>query len=117
EWLHVQLDRFLSANPGYRGICLDFEQVPVKDNKLYTEWIAELYQDLHAKNLRLYINVEIGNKDWFLKALAANTDGVILMNYDQHEDSSGPGPIAAEDWFDRNLQKMLKAIPREKIIC
>lgn len=117
EWLHVQLDRFLSANPGYHGICLDFEQVPVKDHKLYAEWVAELYQDLHAKNLRLYINVEIGNKDWFLKALAANTDGVILMNYDQHEDSSGPGPVAAEDWFDTNLQKMLQAIPREKIIC
>ncbi|MGB7190570.1 MAG: polysaccharide deacetylase family protein [Acidobacteriaceae bacterium] len=117
EWLHLQLDRFLAGNPGYHGICLDFEQVPVKDRKLYAEWIAELYQDFHAKNLRLYVNVEIGNKDWFLKALAANTDGVILMNYDQHEDSSGPGPIAAEDWFDTNLQRMLKAIPREKIIC
>src|SRR6185312_6749651 len=115
--LHIQLDKFLAANPGYHGICLDFEQVPVQDRKLYTEWIAELYHDFHAKNLRLYGNVEIGNKDWFLKALAANTDGVILMNYDQHEDSSSPGPIAAESWFDANLQRMLKAIPREKIIC
>ncbi len=115
--LHVQLDKFLAANPGYHGICLDFEQVPVRDHKLYADWIAELYHDFHAKNLRLYVNVEIGNKDWFLKALAANTDGVILMNYDQHEDSSGPGPIAAENWFDTNLQRMLKAIPREKIIC
>ena len=117
ERLHLQLDRFLSANPGYHGICLDFEQVPVHDQRLYTEWIAEIYQDFHAKNLRLYVNVEIGNKDWFLKSLAANTDGVILMNYDQHEDSSEPGPIAAEDWFDTNLQHMLQAIPRQKIIC
>ena len=100
ERLHDQLDRFLYANPGYHGICLDFEQVPGQDRKLYTQWIAEIHQDFHAKNLRLYVNVEIGNKDWFLKALAANTDGVILMNYDQHEDSSAPGPIAAEDWFD-----------------
>jgi cellulose synthase/poly-beta-1,6-N-acetylglucosamine synthase-like glycosyltransferase/peptidoglycan/xylan/chitin deacetylase (PgdA/CDA1 family)/spore germination protein YaaH len=117
QWLHVQLDRFLAANPGYHGICLDFEEVPVEDRKLYTEWIAEIYRDFHAKNLRLYVNVEIGNKDWFLKALAANTDGVILMDYDQHEDSSGPGPVAAQDWFDTNLQHMLAAIPKEKIIC
>ncbi|HEX5234193.1 MAG TPA: glycosyltransferase [Silvibacterium sp.] len=117
ERLHVQLDKFLYANPKYRGVCLDFEQVPKPDLQLYAEWIAEIYRDFHAKNLRLYINVEIGNKDWFLKALAANTDGVILMNYDQHEDSSGPGPVAAEDWFVTNLQKMLKAIPRQKIIC
>ncbi|MGC1363151.1 MAG: polysaccharide deacetylase family protein [Silvibacterium sp.] len=117
ERLHDQLDRFLYANPGYHGICLDFEQVPGQDRKLYTQWIAEIHQDFHAKNLRLYVNVEIGNKDWFLKALAANTDGVILMNYDQHEDSSAPGPIAAEDWFVTNLQHMLQAIPRQKIIC
>lgn len=117
DWLHVQLDRFLAANPGYHGICLDFEEVPEKDHKLYTEWIAELYQDFHAKDLRLYVNVPIGNKDWYLKALAENTDGVILMDYDEHEDSSGPGPIAAEDWFDNNLQRMIEAIPRQKIIC
>jgi hypothetical protein len=28
ERLHAQLDKFLFANPSYRGICLDFEQVP-----------------------------------------------------------------------------------------
>jgi len=115
--LHIQLDKFLSANPEYHGICLDFEEVPVEDQKLYAEFIAELYHDLHAKNLRLYVNVEIGNKDWFLKALAANTDGVILMDYDQHEDSSEPGPVAAQDWFDANLQRMVNAIPLQKIIC
>ncbi|MGC2161037.1 MAG: polysaccharide deacetylase family protein [Silvibacterium sp.] len=117
HWLHIQLDRFLYANPGYHGICLDFEEVPVKDQALYAQWIRDIYHDFHAKNLRLYVNVEIGNKDWFLKELAANTDGVILMNYDQHEDSSEPGPVAAQDWFDANLQRMVQAIPRQKIIC
>ncbi len=117
ERLHIQLDQFLYANPSYHGICLDFEQVPKQDQRLYADWIAEIYHDFHSKNLRLYIDVEIGNKDWFLKMLAANTDGVILMNYDQHEDSSDPGPVAAEDWFVHNLQRMLQAIPRQKIIC
>jgi cellulose synthase/poly-beta-1,6-N-acetylglucosamine synthase-like glycosyltransferase/peptidoglycan/xylan/chitin deacetylase (PgdA/CDA1 family)/spore germination protein YaaH len=117
--LHDQLDKFLYANPHYHGICLDFEAFPNPDTdrKLYANWIAELYRDLHAKNLRLYVNVAIGNQDWYLKELAANSDGVILMNYDQHEDSSDPGPIAGQSWFDTNLQKMLAAIPRQKIIC
>ena len=117
EALHIQLDKFLYANPGYHGICLDFEQVPSQDRKFYAEWIAELYHDFHAKNRRVYVNVDVASKDWFLKALAANTDGVILMDYDQHEDSSDPGPVAAEDWFDNNLQRALQAIPRQKIIC
>jgi cellulose synthase/poly-beta-1,6-N-acetylglucosamine synthase-like glycosyltransferase/peptidoglycan/xylan/chitin deacetylase (PgdA/CDA1 family)/spore germination protein YaaH len=117
ERLHIQLDKFLSGKPEYHGICLDFEEVPDQDQKLYAGWIAEIYNDLHAKNLRLYVNVQVGTKDAMLKALAANTDGVILMNYDQHEDSSEPGPVAAEDWFDNNLQHMVQAIPRQKIIC
>ncbi len=117
ERLHVQLDKFLSANPGYHGICLDFEQVPDQDEKLYTEWIAEIYNDLHAKNLRLYVNVQVSVDDWMLKALAQNSDGVILMNYDQHEDQSEPGPVAAQDWFEGNLMHVLKIVPRQKLIC
>src|SRR5579885_2046863 len=53
EALHVQLDKFLAANPSYRGICLDFEAVPEKDRKLYADWVAELYNDFKAKNLRM----------------------------------------------------------------
>ena len=117
ENLHQQIDKFLYANPNYHGICLDFEQVPDEDLKVYTEWIGELYHDLHAKNLRLYVDVESSADDWVMKALAKNSDGVILMNYDQHEEESDPGPIAAQDWFENNLQRALKVVPKQKLIC
>ena len=117
ENLHIQIDKFLSANPGYHGICVDFEQVPDDDLKLYTEWIAELYNDLHAKNLRLYVDAQVSVSDNVLKAIAKNSDGVILMNYDQHEEESGPGPVAAQDWFEGNLRHALKLIPKNKLIC
>jgi peptidoglycan-N-acetylglucosamine deacetylase len=117
ENLHIQLDKFLYANPGYHGICLDFEQVPEEDEKLYANWIGEIYHDLHAKNLRLYVNAQVSASDWMLKVLAKNSDGVILMNYDQHEDSSEPGPVASQDWFEGNLHRVLKLIPKEKLIC
>ncbi len=117
ENLHHQIDKFLYANPNYHGICLDFEQVPDEDLKVYTEWIGELYHDLHAKNLRLYVDVESSADDWVMKALAKNSDGVILMNYDQHEEESDPGPIAAQDWFENNLQRALKVVPKQKLIC
>ncbi len=117
ENLHLQLDKFLSANPGYHGIVLDFEQVPDDDLKLYVDWIGELHNDFHAKNLRLYIAAQISVSDKVLKGFGKNTDGVILMNYDQHETESEPGPIAAQDWFEGNLARALKAIPKEKLIC
>ncbi len=117
ERLHQQLDVFFSANPNYKGLCLDFEEVPEKDAKLYAEWIGEIYNDLRPKNLRLYVNLQAGAPDALMKAVAHNSDGVILMNYDQHEDSSEPGPIAAEDWFEANLARTLKLVPKSKILC
>lgn len=117
ESLHIQIDKFLWANPGYHGICLDFEEIPEADEKLYTQWLAELHNDLSAKHLHLYVNAQVGAKDVFLKDLGKSTDGVILMNYDQHESESEPGPVAAQDWFEANLTRTLKLIPKEKIIC
>ena len=60
------------------------------------DFITELYADLHARNLRLYVNVAVGTEDRYLKQIAANSDGIVLMNYDQHEVDSDPGPIAAQ---------------------
>ena len=50
-------------------------------------------------------------------ALAQNSDGIILMNYDEHEETSDPGPVASEPWFEANLTRVLKLVPKEKIIC
>ena len=113
----MQLDKFLFANPNYRGICLDFELVPDEDEKLYAEWIGELHNDFHAKNLRIYVNVQAGADDATLRRLGQNSDGIILMNYDEHEETSDPGPVASEPWFEANLTRVLKIVPREKIIC
>ena len=117
ESLHLQIDKFLYANPNYHGICLDFEQVPDDEQKLYAEWIGELHNDLHAKGLRIYVDVETSTEDWLMKAIAKNSDGIILMNYDQHEEESEPGPVASQDWFEGNLRRALKVVPKQKLIC
>ncbi len=117
ENLHIQIDKFLSANPNYRGICMDFEEVPGKDAKLYAAWLGEIYSDLRGKNLRMYVNVQVSSPDDVLKSIAKNSDGIILMNYDQHEETSEPGPVAAESWFEGNLTHVLKLVPKQKIIC
>jgi cellulose synthase/poly-beta-1,6-N-acetylglucosamine synthase-like glycosyltransferase/peptidoglycan/xylan/chitin deacetylase (PgdA/CDA1 family) len=91
--------------------------VPDEDEKLYAEWIGELHNDFHAKNLRIYVNVQAGADDATLRLLGQNSDGVILMNYDEHEETSDPGPVASEPWFEANLTRVLKLVPKEKIIC
>jgi cellulose synthase/poly-beta-1,6-N-acetylglucosamine synthase-like glycosyltransferase/peptidoglycan/xylan/chitin deacetylase (PgdA/CDA1 family)/spore germination protein YaaH len=117
HWLQVQIDRFLAANPHYHGICLDLEDLPDSDMPLYAEWVGAIYRDLHAKNLRVYVTVAVGTPSGILRRLARNSDGIILMDYDEHEIGSGPGPIAGENWFENNLSRVVSIVPLNKLIC
>ena len=112
-----QVDRFLAGNPGYHGISLDFEEIPSQAQQSYITLLTDLYRDLHARKLKLYVNVPVGDDDYDYKDMANNSDGLLLMNYDQHQTGSGPGPIADQDWFLDNLKEALKTIPKEKVIC
>ena len=112
-----QIDTFLAANPSYRGISLDFEEIPTAAQPGYKALIAALYNDFHPRNLRLYVNTPVGDDDYDLKYIADHSDGLLLMNYDEHQTESGPGPIASQDWFIDNLKNVLKVVQKEKIIC
>jgi cellulose synthase/poly-beta-1,6-N-acetylglucosamine synthase-like glycosyltransferase/peptidoglycan/xylan/chitin deacetylase (PgdA/CDA1 family)/spore germination protein YaaH len=112
-----QVDTFLAANPSYRGISLDLEEIPSDAQPGFNTLIGELYKDFHPRNLRLYVNTPVDDDDFNLKFLADNSDGLLLMNYDQHQIDSGPGPIAAQDWFVTNLKNVLRIVPKDKVIC
>jgi cellulose synthase/poly-beta-1,6-N-acetylglucosamine synthase-like glycosyltransferase/peptidoglycan/xylan/chitin deacetylase (PgdA/CDA1 family)/spore germination protein YaaH len=112
-----QMDKFLAANPSYRGLTLDFEEIPVDAQPGYQALIGALYADFHPRNLKLYINTPVGDADYDLKFMADHSDGLVLMNYDEHQSLSAPGPIASQDWFTDNLKAVLKVVPKEKIIC
>ena len=109
--------KFFAAKPSYRGISLDLEELPDDAVEGYHALIGELYARMHPKNLRIYVNESVDADDQELAFLARNSDGILLMNYDQHEVTSGPGPIAAEDWFENNLARVLKIVPKEKVLC
>ena len=115
--LRAQIIRFFAANPTYRGLSLDFESLPDDADPAYLTFIRLLYIDLHARDLRLWVNTAVSTSEEDLKFIAANSDGIILMNYDQHQTTSDPGPVASQDWFVGNLTRVLKIVPKEKIIC
>jgi len=115
--LRQQILRFFAAYPVYRGLSLDLENLPDNADQAYLSFIQELYADMHARNLRLYVNTAVGTDDADLKLIAANCDGILLMNYDEHEVDSQPGPIASQEWFVANLVRVMKVVPKEKLIC
>jgi cellulose synthase/poly-beta-1,6-N-acetylglucosamine synthase-like glycosyltransferase/peptidoglycan/xylan/chitin deacetylase (PgdA/CDA1 family)/spore germination protein YaaH len=112
-----QVHTFLAANPSYRGLSIHLEEIPSEAQPGFKALIAALYNDLHPHGLRLYVNTPVGDPDWDLKFIADHSDGLLLMNYDEHQDGSEPGPVASQDWFLDNLKEVLKTVPKEKIIC
>ncbi len=112
-----QLMRFLIAYPAYRGLSLDIESIPDDADPAYLSFIQALYAQMHARNLRLYVNLAVATSDSDLKQIAANSDGIVLMNYDEHQTTSDPGPIASQTWFIGNLERVLKVVPKQKLIC
>ena len=115
--LRAEIVRLFTAYTFYRGLSLDFESLPDDANPAYITFIHELYGDLHARKLQLYVNTAVATSDSDLKQIAANSDGIILMNYDEHQTTSDPGPIASQEWFIGNLTRVLKVVPKEKLIC
>ena len=113
----AQVDTFLARNPNYRGLSLDFEEIPTEAQPGFMALVTALYADFHTRNLRLYVNTPVADEDYDLKYLADHSDGLLLMNYDQHQTESGAGPIAAQDWFVGNLKRIVAVVPKEKLIC
>jgi cellulose synthase/poly-beta-1,6-N-acetylglucosamine synthase-like glycosyltransferase/spore germination protein YaaH/peptidoglycan/xylan/chitin deacetylase (PgdA/CDA1 family) len=112
-----QIMRFLTTYPVYRGLSLDIESIPDEDDAAYLSFIQALYGQMHPLNLRLYVNVAVATSDSDLKAIAANSDYIVLMNYDQHQTTSEAGPVASQPWFIGNLVRVLKDVPKQKVIC
>ncbi len=115
--LERQLSTFLAANPSYRGLSLDLEDLPDDAIPGYNALISELYSQMHPKHLQLFVNQGVTGDDDEFAFLGRESDGILLMNYDQHEETGDPGPIAAQDWFENNLKRVLKVVPKEKVIC
>jgi cellulose synthase/poly-beta-1,6-N-acetylglucosamine synthase-like glycosyltransferase/peptidoglycan/xylan/chitin deacetylase (PgdA/CDA1 family)/spore germination protein YaaH len=114
--LRVQTLALLSSDR-FKGAALDLEEIPLAAQNNFRTLVQEMAQDLHQRGFKLYVNVPVDDKDYDYAALAAASDGLVLMNYDQHQVITPPGPIAAQDWFTDNLKLALKDIPKTKIIC
>ncbi len=111
-----QVAAFL-ATDRYRGLMIDFETLARNAQPGYLALLKELSDDLHARGMKLYVSVQARNEEYDYAAVAAQVDGVVLMNYDEHYPSPGTaGPVASQDWFTDNLKAAIKVVPKDKLI-
>ena len=111
-----QMDVFLASDK-YRGLMVDFEDFAKSAQPDYLALLGELSSDLHSKGLKLYVSLPARDKDFDYATIAARTDGLVLMNYDEHESENEAGPVASQEWFTKNLEIAKQKVPLDKLIC
>jgi peptidoglycan-N-acetylglucosamine deacetylase len=100
----------------FAGMLIDFEQAGGKDRGKLVSLVRETKQRFEAEHLLLAEAVPPDDNAYDLKALAAAVDYIVPMVYDEHYQSGEPGPIASEDWFENQLERLTKVLPAGKTV-
>ena len=98
------------------GIVVDFEEVPDTSQAHYREFAAELGPALHAVGLKLMLALPARDDAYDYGFFAKQSDAIVLMNFDEHWQTSPPGPIASQDWYVENLRQIGEVVPPTKLI-
>lgn len=119
------ISSLISLAKKYRldGINIDFENMYAKDKNAFTQLMKELYAKTKANGLVLSVDVTIiaVNSNWSESfdraALSKTVDYVALMAYDQHWGGSPvSGSVAQLSWVEQSLKRVLKEVPKEKLL-
>lgn len=100
----------------YLGVNIDFEDIPKDSQQNMRNFMKELYDACHAQDLLVSQDMPAANKEFDYAYYASVNDFIVLMNYDQHWETSAPGPVASQDWFLANVQNRLEQIPPKKLV-
>lgn len=107
----------------YEGINIDFEHIYMDDKDALSHFVNEFSKIAKSEGLILSMDVTVmdGSDNWSKcydhEFLGRVVDYLIVMTYDQYWASSPiSGPVAAYDWVDRSLNRLLQVVPNEKLI-
>lgn len=105
------------AEHKFQGLCIDFEELKTKDRAALVAFQKQLSERMHKEGYLLAQAVPVDDAAYDLKALAASNDYLVPMVYDEHYQSGSPGPVASENFFLEQIDKVAKVVPAEKIIA
>ncbi|MBX9797188.1 glycosyltransferase [Sphingomonas sp.] len=99
-----------------RGLVFDLEALPAGALADYRRLIAETRARLPAGRQFVAVTLPAGDEDWQPRDFAPVADRLILMDYDEHWNTSAPGPIASQSWFVEQLHKAVQQVGAGKMI-
>lgn len=108
------VDRLVAV--GAEGVNIDLEELTPNDTEPYLEFLVELRTALHARTLRLTVDVPFRDPAFDYEYIGDVSDAVMVMAYDQHHTESKPGPVASREWLAASLDDMLPRLPPDRVV-
>lgn len=106
------------AGQRLQGIMVDFEDVPNAAHGDLGKFLTELSAAFQPHGWIVVQAAPFDDAEWPYVDYAGRIDYTLLMAYDQHEESSPPGPVAGQSWFEGVLDKrMAQLSPSRTIIA
>ena len=100
----------------FAGVNIDFEQLSERDREKMVAFMAAVKEKLKPAGLILTQSVPTDDPAYDLKRLGEINDYIVPMLYDEHYQTSEPGPVASEDWFYDQLNRVAKVLPPSKTV-
>lgn len=111
------------AHEGYDGLHLGFDRMPARVKPLYSAFVRDLANALHAKGKTLGVSVfpvvDMPPGTWGAfdySVIGKEADYVVLCAYDRHDLATGPGAISPDAWAKAGLRKALAEIDPAKVL-
>ncbi len=110
------LASWVKAN-GFAGLQVDFEEMDAKLAERLAPWLRRLAGEIHAGGGEVSVTLQPGlDDDAAVRALAEPCDYAVVMAYDEHEDTSVPGPIASLAYTDKSLKRFIADVGARKLV-
>lgn len=115
----------LVKGSGYDGVNIDIENIYPQDGKNFSLFLKDLKTSFAKNDLLVTVSVPAKTRDSYpgqwgqhfdYKEISKWADRVVVMAYDEHGFSSGPGPIASTTWLEKVIRYSVSVIPRDRIL-
>ncbi len=106
----------LCEERGYAGVNLDLEALEARDLKDFASLVESVAAELHPRGFLVTVDLPPATRDLPVERLAAASDFLVVMAYDEHASSDEPGPIATPRGVQTAAAAYLARAPAEKIV-
>jgi peptidoglycan-N-acetylglucosamine deacetylase len=106
----------LCEERGYAGVNLDLENLEPRDLPGLASLLEALSAELHPRGFLVTVDLPPDTKGVPVERLAAASDFLVVMAYDEHSASDDPGPIASPQGVQKAAAAYLARAPAEKVV-